>query len=134
MPDGSKVAETYTYYPPMMVIGNLIIGEKYAEPQGLSRIVNETTGDYCEMDFKARGTFSTRESDLQFVSGHVKTKIGETKYTLSGKYLEKLEAKCQESGQSFTVFESPKFPKGTHDQKKMYGMNLYALQMNYLTD
>ena len=60
MPDGSKVTERYTYYAPMMVIGNLVIGERYAEPLGLARLVNETTGDYCEMDFKGRGTFSTR--------------------------------------------------------------------------
>ena len=115
MPDGSKIKETYTFYPPMMVIGNLIIGEKYAEPQGISRMVNETTGDYCELDFKARGTFSTRESDLQYVSGQVKNKSGEAKYTLSGKYLEKLDAKCHASGETFTVFETPQFPKGTHD-------------------
>ena len=45
MPDGSKVTERYTYYAPMMVIGNLVIGERYAEPLGLARLVNETTGD-----------------------------------------------------------------------------------------
>lgn len=42
--------------------------------------------------------------------------------------------KSEESGESFTIYETPQFPQTTHDPKKMYGMNLYALQMNNLTD
>ena len=117
-----------------MVIGNLIIGERYAEPQGPSRIVNETTGDYCDMDFKVRGAWSTKTEDLQYVSGEVKTKNGETKYSFGGKYLDKVYATSIETGNKFVIFEQRKFPKGPQDSKKIYGMNLYSLQMNSISD
>ena len=49
---------------PNLVVGNLIVGGRYVEPQGPCKIINETTGDICEIDFKYRGLWSTNEEDL----------------------------------------------------------------------
>ena len=37
------------------MIGNLIIGETYLEPQGQAEIINVDTGDRVDFDFKIRG-------------------------------------------------------------------------------
>ena len=59
-----------------MVIGNLFIGERYAEPTGDSILKNETTGEFAEINFKPRGAWSTKPEDLQYVSGSIKSKNG----------------------------------------------------------
>jgi hypothetical protein len=111
-PDGTSFDEVYTSNTPMLVIGNLFIGERYAEPQGPLRIVNENTGDVAEVEFKPRGTWSTKEQDKQFISGTVKNKQGQLKYTIQGRYSQKLEATEVETGKTFTTWEVPKFPEG----------------------
>jgi len=60
-PDGTTYDEVYTSNTPMLVIGNIVIGERYAEPQGPLKIVNDNTGDIAECEFKPRGTWSTKE-------------------------------------------------------------------------
>jgi len=60
-PDGTSYTEHYSSNTPMLVIGNIVIGERYAEPQGPLKVYNETTGDLCEMECKPRGTWSTKE-------------------------------------------------------------------------
>ena len=60
----------------MMVVGNIFMGERYAEPSGAARITNETTGEFAEFEFRQRGAWSTRPEDLQFVSGTIKSKTG----------------------------------------------------------
>jgi hypothetical protein len=44
----------------------------------------------CEINFKQRGTWSTKEEDKQFVSAEVKDKNGELKYLIFGKYNKEL--------------------------------------------
>jgi hypothetical protein len=64
----------------------LIVGDRYCEPQGSCKIENITTGDTCEIIFKVRGAFSTKEKDKCFSSATIKNKNGEVKYTIQGKY------------------------------------------------
>jgi hypothetical protein len=49
--------ESYVITNARMHVGNLIIGERYLEPQGLVTVVNQMTGDYCEINYKARGNW-----------------------------------------------------------------------------
>lgn len=58
--DGSIITETYTSTNPYIVIGNIFIGERYCEPHGNFRIVNDTTGEFAEVEFKERGMWSTK--------------------------------------------------------------------------
>ena len=111
----------------MLVIGNIIIGERYAEPQGPFIMTNTTTGDICEADIKPRGTWNTKEEDKQYISAVIKNKDGQVKYTLSGRYTKEINATEVETGKTFTVWSAPKFPEGPQPIKKIYGMNLYAL-------
>jgi hypothetical protein len=46
------------------------------EPSGAAGIKNLDTGEYCEMDYKARGAWNTAEADKLFLTGEVKDKNG----------------------------------------------------------
>ena len=43
-----------------MVLGNIFIGEKYTEPQGLANIINQMTQDTAEINYISRG-WTTKE-------------------------------------------------------------------------
>lgn len=110
------------------MIGNLIIGDTYLEPQGASEIFNDSTGEKIEYDFKVRG-WSGKSKDA--VTGVIKDAKGTVKYQLSGKYTEKLDLKNMETGEVETIWQAPERPENSH---LMYNMNSYSLQMNILPD
>jgi len=87
-PDGSFLEEQYTFSMPTLVIGNLVIGERYIEPQGSSFIENITTGDKCECTYKMRGIWASKDKDKYFSSAKIQDKEGKKRYTLQGKYTE----------------------------------------------
>jgi hypothetical protein len=49
-----------------MVVGNIMIGERYVEPQGSAWIKCSKTGTSAEIQFKIRG-WTTRQTDLNTV-------------------------------------------------------------------
>lgn len=53
--------ENYSYDNPRVVVGNLIIGDMYLEPQGTVTINNHDSGEKCELEFKPRG-WSTKNN------------------------------------------------------------------------
>lgn len=55
------------------MVGNLFMGERYMEPQGIQKITNNNNGYTCESEYKARNTFyATKEQDMNFVSSVIK--------------------------------------------------------------
>jgi len=40
-----------------------MFGERYTEPVGHKKFRNQTTGETCEMEYKARGAWITKEED-----------------------------------------------------------------------
>ena len=133
-PDGETYEEKYEAYFPQLIIGNLIMGQRYIEPTKQAKIVNLTTGEYAEAEYKPRGTFSTRPEDLQFMSGFVKSKDGKPLYSFQGKYTEKMTVTDLKTRESFVTYERKYLPKTIQDPKKIYGYNLIALQLNSKSD
>ena len=86
MKDGTIFKERYECTMPKLVVGNLVIGERFIEPSGSVTMTNIDTGDTCEMVYKSRGTWSTAEKDKNAVSAVVKNKKGEIRFTLDGRY------------------------------------------------
>ena len=97
--DGKK--ELYTFDTPKVNLCNLIIGEMYIEPAGNCVVKNHTTGDVCELEFKARG-WTAKSRDI--VNGEVKDKKGAKKFTISGKFSETISVKNLETGESQDLF------------------------------
>lgn len=110
------------------MIGNLIIGDTYLEPQGPSEIVNVDTGDRVDFDFKIRG-WSGKNKDA--LVGIVKDAKGVAKYQISGKYSENFELKNLETDEVEILWTAPEPPENSH---LMYNMNSYSLQLNLLPD
>lgn len=80
--DGSQVEEIYEFSVPTIVVGNLVIGEKYIEPAGAAWIKNLSTGDYCELNFIARSGWIVKEKDKYNATAVVKNKDGEETYKI----------------------------------------------------
>ena len=70
-----------------MIVGNLIIGERYVEPQGAANLKNITTGDTCEVIFKERG-WSTKSNEINSLKAIIKDKNGLERYMIFGRYTE----------------------------------------------
>jgi hypothetical protein len=78
--DGSK--ETYVCDTPNIICGNLFFGETFVEPHQKCQIRNETTGDVADIEFKSRGTFSTKSADRHYCNAVIKNKEGDSKFTV----------------------------------------------------
>ena len=74
-----------------MVVGNILIGSRYVEPQGTASVACEETGTTSEMEFKERG-WITNDDELNYVKAVIKDKDGIETYTIEGKFTEKLYA------------------------------------------
>ena len=61
-PDGSRV-RIRSHNPPL-VVGNLIMGERFTEPQGPCKFENLETGEVCTLEFKPRGGWFSSAADF----------------------------------------------------------------------
>ena len=52
--------DVYDVTAPQFVIGNLFMGEKFAEPQGKSSVTNAKSGEYAEMEYYRRAMFGNK--------------------------------------------------------------------------
>jgi len=125
--EGGK-EEQYSMEAPQVIVGNLIIGESYTEPQGITIVQNHTTGEKCSLEFKARGWTSKHNNSC---SGVVKDANGKPVYEISGKYTESLVVKNLNTGETFTAWTAPTLPE---NNMMMYGFNSFTLQLNLINN
>jgi len=91
--------ERYEIGNPKIYVGNLIVGERYIEPQGKTLIENKWTGDSCELEFKIRGGWlSTNSDNIHAIEGHIRNSQGIEKYKIMGKYSGEIKALNLETG------------------------------------
>ena len=119
--------------PPMLVVGNIFIGQQWVAPQGKAKIENTDTGEVAHLEYKERGAWSTREEDINFLSGSVFDKNGVEKYKFYGKFTDEIRARNLETGQEEIIARSTKILPTQQDPKKIYGLTTLALQMNNIT-
>lgn len=121
--NGSKERYSYTY--PQMVVGNLMIGERYIEAQGTGVITNLATGITCDYEFHPRGWLSDFYTNrVEFM---VKDEDGIEMIKLAGNHTASIEAEDLATGHTWTVFTAPPKPA---NKKVNFNMNPVALQMN----
>jgi len=101
--EGEK-EESYSMEAPQVIVGNLIIGESYTEPQGSTLVMNHTTGEKCQLEFKARG-WTSKHNNSCF--GVIKDANGKPAFEISGKYTQSLEVKNLATQETFTAWSSP---------------------------
>ena len=95
--------ETYSAYPPTIIVGNLFIGERFIEPQGPCKIVNETNGFSCTMEFNPResqfGLINRKKGNkVNHMTATIKDANDKVHYRIEGNYYEKLDLINEETG------------------------------------
>lgn len=131
-PDGSTIEEVYEVGVPGLVIGGIVLGERFTEPFGPAYVFNKNTGHICDLEFKS--LINSKAHERGMLVGCLKDENGVERFTISGRYQGKMEATDLKTGETFTVFEVPKFPAGPQEISKIYGMNLIALQNNTISE
>lgn len=125
-----EMIESYRFKEANMVVGNIVMGERYCEPQGQSEIRCDTTGDSASIMFKVRG-WSTKSKDENSVQAIIKDKTGVECYKITGRYVESLYVEDLRSGEKWSVFNAPAKPQ---NYDKMFGMNILSLQLGVLSE
>ena len=101
---GKGHREMYKFKEANMVVGNIVIGERYCEPQGESQVVCEETGDVAHIVFKVRTGWSTKASDENSVTAVIKDASGKECYRITGRYVESLQVEDLETGDTWSNF------------------------------
>lgn len=132
--------ERYSAYPPSITVGNLFVGETFIEPQGPCKVVNETNGFICRMEFLPRKASlglrkkEDREKKPNQMRAWIEDSAGRVHYRIEGNYYEKLYLINEKTGERTILFEAPKLPPIQQEMSDIYGMNYIALQLNNLSD
>ena len=113
--------ETYKFNTAKVIVGNLIIGNTYVEPQGAAEVVNQENGERCDIDYKLRG-WSGSSKDM--LVGIIKDSNGVAKYNINGKFTDKIVLKNLETSETEVIWEANELPENNH---LMYNMNAFAL-------
>ena len=107
--NGRLVEEHYECREPDMVVGNLVMGERYVEPQGMGTVTCRQNGNSAEVKFKARG-WTTKTDDLMTVKAVVRDAMNRERYVITGSYVGDLVAKDMRTGHEWTMFRAPDRP------------------------
>ncbi|CCC69358.1 hypothetical protein NCAS_0C03680 [Naumovozyma castellii] len=89
-PDSGAEEDLYTYKKPDNTVIGILVGNPQVDNHGEVTITNHTTGDYCNLTFKARGWTSTGAFELK---GDVYNKKGEKVWVLGGHWNDAIYAK-----------------------------------------
>lgn len=89
-PDDNSPDELYTWKKPDNTVIGILVGNPQVDNHGDVKIVNHLTGDYCLLNFKARGW---RSSGAYEVKGEVFNKENEKMWVLGGHWNDAIYAK-----------------------------------------
>ena len=133
-PSENRAEELFVIQNANMVVGNIIgIGSRWLEPQGEQKIVNETTGESCEIKYHDK-KWKNKNDKNQSIEAIIRDKDGNKKMMLTGKYNVRLTAENIATGEKFVTYEVPEVPKQKIDSSKIHVFNCVALQINHMSD
>jgi oxysterol-binding protein 1 len=92
--DGSQ--EFYSCTLPLTTVHNLVIGKLYIDVHGKTQVINHTTQETCDIDWKERGWTG---KNANMMVGTVKSASGKPHYKVSGKFTEGLYLLNMESNE-----------------------------------
>jgi len=85
-------SENYSLKTPKLIVGNLIMGERYIEPIGKVTCHNTTLGIKCILDFKARPGMFSKEDTTNAIKGFIYDADDNKRFKIFGKFSSKIEA------------------------------------------
>lgn len=107
-PDNDDPTELYTYKKPGNTVVGILVGNPQVDNHGEVHITNHTTGEYCLLNFKARGW---RSSSAYEIKGEVFDKNKKRVWVLGGHWNESIYAKK-------VTGKNSDFPTGGEKSKK----------------
>ena len=116
--------EHISWTKPQTSVHNMIIGKVYVDHHGLLRVTNHTTGEYCSLHIKKLGWF---DKNPHCIEGTVFDTNGIVKYTLRGKWDQKITLRVEATGEERTIWEIAPFPVGYENN---YSFTDFTLQLN----
>eukprot|EP00347_Sterkiella_histriomuscorum_P007059 403350406 len=120
--------EFYSSTLPMTSVHNLIIGKLYIDVHGKTSVINHTTQETCEVEWKERG-WSGKNANI--MNAIVKTPSGKALFKVHGRFTDSLNLVNLDTNEESEIWRaSPKPEQADH----MYEFTQFALQLNYLPD
>ena len=93
--------ELFSYSLPKTAMHNLIIGEPYVDIDGKAIVLNHTTSERCEIEFKQRKWGGRNAFEVE---GTIFSASGQKVWKLSGKWNEQVQIKNIQSGEVKVVW------------------------------
>ncbi|KAK5780878.1 hypothetical protein RI543_002005 [Arxiozyma heterogenica] len=114
-PDNGDLQELYTYKKPDNTVIGILVGNPQLDNHGEVHITNHTTGEYCILNFKARGW---RSSSAYEIKGEVFNKNKEKVWILGGHWNDSIYAKkvTDKSGEEFIINEKNNGKNGKNNK------------------
>lgn len=104
--------ELYTWKKVTSSVIGIITGSPTVDNYGPMEIKNHTTGEICTLDFKPRGW---KASSAYQVSGKVMTSDGRTRWSIGGRWNDKIYARLTPGFEDATVLPSTSKSSSGHD-------------------
>lgn len=113
--------EFYSSTLPLTSVHNLVIGKLYTDVHGKSQVINHTTQDVCDVDWKERG-WTGKNANL--LTANIKTPSGKVLFKLQGRFTESLNLINLETNEEHEVWKPNPKPQQSED---MYSFSSFAL-------
>ena len=84
------------------MVGGIVLGKPYIEPQGKPTVINAKTGEKAEIEYKVRGWTSTKNKET--IHAVIKNAEGVPKYHIDGKYSESFTLKNLETNEEIQIW------------------------------
>ncbi|CCA69158.1 related to OSH3-Member of oxysterol-binding protein family [Serendipita indica DSM 11827] len=120
--------DVYSWQKPSSFMRNIVAGTKYLEHVGPMKIINETTGARCEIEFKESGMWGS--ANVVNAAVYLKPHSTHVDAKLEGKWHESL-ARIMSRNHFEVVWRAHDLPPYAPEY---YGFTYFAMTLNELTD
>ena len=131
LPDGTR--ETYSATQPTLYACNLVIGKLYIDINGKGLVLNHTTGEQCELDYKERGWSAKNASSVIAQIKHPQTQ--QPLIRITGKFTQammmvdlRVPEHLQKEVEIWRAVPKPQ------NYEWMYYFSRHTMQLNVLSD
>ncbi|CCH59005.1 hypothetical protein TBLA_0B01620 [Henningerozyma blattae CBS 6284] len=122
---GEVGEEIYTWMKPENTLVGILIGKPEIDCSGEVKITNHSTGDYCLLNYKARGW---RANDAYEVRGEVFNVNDEKKWMFGGHWNDCIYGKREGGGEKFLIWKVKPRPVGP------FNLTSYAISLNNINE
>ena len=122
-PTGDRPAELYTWKKVTSSVVGIITGSPTVDNHGSMQIKNWNTGEVCVLDFKQRGW---KASSAYQVSGKVMGRDGVTKWSIGGRWNDKIHARLTPGFEDEAISEGKTGKHGSQTHQAMLVWQCHA--------